>query len=124
MARTSLPRSPDSVPSRGQGIEKPEQLERLLRAKNWNGQPVDCDFSFRARPAAARELFIFLRPGGGTFQKSTVLEMDFFEGGRPEIPLKRRATDTSETWGVKKRLKFKKAPFSTHPTFPDFCPIH
>ena len=46
--------------------------------------------------------------------------MDFFEGGRPKIPLKRRATDTSETWGVKKKHKFKKAPFSAHPTFLDF----
>ena len=72
------------------------------------------------RPRLA--IFIFFVSQKTALQKSTVLKMDFFEGGRPKIPLKRRATDTSGTWGVEKRLKFKKAPFSTHPTFRDFPP--
>ena len=66
------------------------------------------------RPRLAT-FYFFPCPGGGPFQKSAVLKTDFFEDARPEIHLKRRATDTSETWGVEKRLKFKKAPFSTHP---------
>ena len=67
------------------------------------------------RPRLA--IFIFFVSKTAAIQKSAVLKTDFFEDARPEIHRKRRATDTSATWGVEKRLKFKKAPFSTHPTF-------
>ena len=106
---------------RGRCSPAPGKLFGRPRAKTRHEQPVDSDFRFGARPAAARDLFfIFFVSKTAAIQKSAVLKTDFFEDARPEIHPKRRATDTSETWGVEKRLKFKKAPFPTHPTFFDF----